>query len=66
MVRSPLGLPLGDRGLSPLSDTLFGVGAVVVAKRPHTLPILKGCLYQDVQPDVRPQGPGTMKVSKIP
>ena len=41
MVRSPLGLPLGDRGLLPLPDALPGVGAGVVAGGPYTVP--KGC-----------------------
>ena len=44
VVRSPLGLPLGDRGLLPLPDALSAVGAGVVAGGPYTLPILKGCL----------------------
>ena len=38
VVRSPLGLPLGDRGLLPLPDALPGVGAGVVAGGPYTLP----------------------------
>ena len=38
VVRSPLGLPLGDRGLLPLPDALSGVGAGVVAGGPYTLP----------------------------
>ena len=38
VVRSPLGLPLGDRGLLPLPDALLGVGAGVVAGGPYTLP----------------------------
>ena len=38
MVRSPLGLPLGDRGLLPLPDALPGVGAGVVAGGPYTVP----------------------------
>ena len=41
VVRSPLGLPLGDRGLLPLPDALPGVGAGVVARGPYTVP--KGC-----------------------
>ena len=41
VVRSPLGLPLGDRGLLPLPDALPGVGAGVVAGGPCTVP--KGC-----------------------
>ena len=41
VVRSPLGLPLGDRGLLPLPDALPGVGAGVVAGGPYTVP--KGC-----------------------
>ena len=41
VVRSPLGLPLGDRGLIPLPDALPGVGAGVVAGGPYTVP--KGC-----------------------
>ena len=44
VVRSPLGLPLGDWGLLPLPDALSAVGAGVVAGGPYTLPILKGCL----------------------
>ena len=43
VVRSPLGLPLGDWGLLPLQDALPAVGAGVVAGGPYTLPILKGC-----------------------
>ena len=43
VVRSPLGLPLGDRGLLPLQDALPAVGAGSVAGGPYTLPILKGC-----------------------
>ena len=43
VVRSPLGLPLGGRGLLPLPDALPVVGAGVVAGGPYTLPILKGC-----------------------
>ena len=39
VVRSPLGLALGDRGLLPLPDALCGVGAGVVARGPYTLPI---------------------------
>ena len=38
MVRSPLGLPLGDRGLVPLPDVLPGFGAGSVAGGPYTLP----------------------------
>ena len=38
VVRSPLGLPLGDRGLLPLPDAPPGVGAGVVAGGPYTLP----------------------------
>ena len=38
VVRSPLGLPLGDQGLLPLLDALPGVGAGVVAGGPYTLP----------------------------
>ena len=38
VVRSPLRLPLGDRGLLPLPDALSGVGAGVVAGGPYTLP----------------------------
>ena len=38
VVRSPLGLPLGDRGLLPLPDALPGVGAGVVAGGPYTVP----------------------------
>ena len=41
VVRSPLGLPLGDRGLLPLPGALPGVGAGVVAGGPYTVP--KGC-----------------------
>ena len=41
VVRSPLGLPLGDRGLLPLPDALPGVGVGVVAGGPYTVP--KGC-----------------------
>ena len=41
-VRSPLGLPLGDRGLLPLPDALPAMGTGVVAGGPYTLPILKG------------------------
>ena len=41
VVRSPLGLPLGDRGLLPLPDALPGVGAGVVAGGPYTVP--KAC-----------------------
>ena len=41
VVRSPLGLPLGDRGLLPLPDAFPGVGAGVVAGGPYTVP--KGC-----------------------
>ena len=37
-MRSPLGLPLGDRGLLPLPDALPGVGAGVVAGGPYTIP----------------------------
>ena len=54
VVRSALGLPLGDRGLLPLPDALSAARAGVVAGGPHTLPILKGCLNTlpwGVQPD---------------
>ena len=42
VVRSPLGLPLGDRGLLPLLDTFCGVGAGLVARGPYTLPSWAG------------------------
>ena len=42
VVRSPLGPPLGDRGLLPLPDALPAAG--VVAGGPYTVSILKGCL----------------------
>ena len=38
VMRSPLGLPLGDRGLLPLPDALPGVGAGLVAGGPYTVP----------------------------
>ena len=41
VVRSPLRLPLGDRGLLPLPDALPGVGAGVVPGGSYTVP--KGC-----------------------
>ena len=44
LVRLPLGLPLGDRGLLPLPYAFRGVGTGVVARGPYTLPILKGYL----------------------
>ena len=52
MVRSPLGLPLGDRGLLPLPDALPGVGAGVVAGGPYTVPQrMLDTKYRGVQPD---------------
>ena len=42
--RPPVGLPLGGWGLLPLSDTLYGVGAGLVARGRYTLPLLTGCL----------------------
>ena len=44
VVRSPLGLPLGDRGLLPLLDALAALVTGVVAGGPYTVPTLKGCL----------------------
>ena len=59
VVRSPLGLPLGDRGAVTSPGRLPAVGARVVAGGPYTLPILKkmfAYLYRGVQPDGCPLG----------
>ena len=45
VVRSPLGLPLGDRGLLPLPDALPGVGAGVVAGGPYTVLVWCGVVW---------------------
>ena len=44
VVPSPLGLPLGDRGRSPLLDAFADVGDGVLAGGPYTLPMLGGHL----------------------